>query len=173
MFDKSGSSTAQVFGNIVKVKPFKDNQGNVQSVDVTIINTREHKGNEYKNFTTVRVMNPKRAQYYNDTFNPGDQVFAQGATMTGSYQHKEYPIQITFSYMVVNEIQLSRGASKKTQEIFKQRRAEYEANNQPVGQDIPPQAELDQQAAAQQQQQAKPQPQYNEPPMDFDDDIPF
>lgn len=171
MYDKSGSSTAQVLGNIVKMKPFKDDQGRVQSVDVTIINTREHKNNEYKNFTTVRVMNPKRAQYYVDTFNPGDQVFVQGVTMTGSYQHKEYPIQITFSYMVVNEIHLSRGASKKTQEIFKQRRAEYEANNQPIGQDIPPQAELDQQAAA--QQQAKPQPQYNEPPMDFDDDIPF
>ena len=115
-------------------------------------------------------MNPKRAQYYVDTYNPGDQVFVQGITMTGSYQHKEYPVQISFSYMVVNEIHLSRGASKKTQEIFKQRRAQYEANNQPMGQDIPPQAELDQQTM---QQQARSQQQCNNPPMDFEDDIPF
>ena len=104
----------------------------------------------------------KLAQY----LTKGSQV-----SVTGSFQLDEWEkdgVKHSRPVIIVNDMQLppqqKGGQGQQQQGGYQQSQQAPQQQQQQGGYRQPPQ---------QQQQQQQAQPQYNEPPMDFDDDIPF
>ena len=176
MHDKQGMMTTTGVGSIVNMKPWNTEEG-IIGANFTLITIREHKGKEIETFTNVRVMGGAKAKYLLETFHLGDQVMISGANAESRYPDKDIPNKTNvFKYIDADVFQLTRGATKATRAVFEARRAEREqqSGQQAPQQPTPPAAQHQAQASKPPQQAPQqPAPQYNEPPMDFDDDIPF
>lgn len=137
---------------------------------VTLVRVEQHKEEEYKHYLEVR-MSGNDAKYV-DRINKGDSLIIQGQMVT-TYQDVGRPDgrKEAKSILRCDAIQSHRLPSKET-------RQRIEGGNQqqaPQAQQQAPQQAPQQPVPADAQYSAPQQnaPQYNEPPQDFDDDIPF
>lgn len=130
---------------------------------VTLVRIEQHKEEEYKHYLEVRLSG-NNAKYV-ERINKGDSLVVQGQMVT-TYQDVGRPDgrKEPKSILRCDVIQSHRLPSKETRQRIeggRQQQAPQQAPQQPVPADA--------QYSAPQQNV----PQYNEPPTDFDDDIPF
>lgn len=113
----------------------------------------------------------KLAEVAGEYLHKGSQVYVEGQLQTRKWQNQQGQDQYTTEVVVQGfngMMQMLGGRNGGSQNQPQQ-------SQQPSAQQPAPQQPSAQQPSAQQQaaQQPTPMPQYNEPPMDFDDDIPF
>ncbi|MGF1725757.1 single-stranded DNA-binding protein [Photobacterium nomapromontoriensis] len=122
----------------------------------------------------------KLAEVAGEYLRKGSQVYIEGQLQTRKWQNQQGQDQYTTEIVVqgFNGVMQMLGGRQGGQGQQQQQggwgqpqqpAAAPQQNYAPQNNNFAPA----QQSAPQQQQQAAPQPQYNEPPMDFDDDIPF
>lgn len=171
MYDAEGNFTGCGNGSITRKWINKTNEGHYFG-EVTIVTKRVHKDKEYKTYHALQVNGPIAKQLYH-WYNEGDQIIVTG-DMVDDHSRSVLayntdaqgnavgePFKIPKKMLAVRT--LSGGKlTKKTMEV---RKAAYEAKQgKSQGEPAPAQP---------QQQMTQPQQTQNEPPVDFDDDIPF
>ena len=113
----------------------------------------------------------KLAEVAGEYLRKGSQVYIEGQLQTRKWQDQSGQDRFTTEVVVQGFNGVMQMLGGKTQG-GNQQQAPQQQQRQPMQQ--PQQAPQQQQYAPQQnQQQQQAQPQYNEPPMDFDDEIPF
>ncbi|QWX10238.1 single-stranded DNA-binding protein [Vibrio phage vB_VpP_BT-1011] len=142
------------------------NGGAVANITVaTSESWRDKQSGEQKEKTEWHrvVLFGKLAEVAGEYLRKGSQVYIEGQLQTRKWQNQQGQDQYTTEIVVQGfngVMQMIGGSSQGGQQ---------QSNHQQVGRDQPQQP---QQSAPRQQSQPQ-QPQYNEPPMSFDDDIPF
>ena len=111
----------------------------------------------------------KLAEVAGEYLRKGSQVYIEGQLQTRKWQDQSGQDRFTTEVVVQGFNGTMQMLGGKAQGGNQQQAPQQPQQRPPMQQ--PQQAPQQQQYAPQQQQQA--QPQYNEPPMDFDDDIPF
>ncbi|MCD9486001.1 single-stranded DNA-binding protein [Photobacterium iliopiscarium] len=126
----------------------------------------------------------KTAEFVGEYVNKGTQLYVEGQLQTRKWQNQQGQDQYTTEVVVrwpAGELQIlgsrngSQGAPMGGQQQ-QQNQGSWGQPQQPAAapqQNYAPQQPQQHQAAPQQSAPQQPQQQYNEPPMDFDDDIPF
>lgn len=180
MYDAEGNFTGCGNGNITRKWINKTNEGHYFG-EVTIVTKRVHKDKEYKTYHALQVNGPIAKQLYH-WYNEGDQIIVTGDmvddhtrsvlayNMDAQGNPVGEPFKIPKKMLAVRTL----SGGKLTKKTMDARKAAHEAKQGQAqsGQNTPQQPQS--QAPAQpQQQMAQPQQPQNEPPMDFDDDIPF
>lgn len=126
------------------------------------------------------VMFRRLAEIAGEYLRKGSKVYLEGKLQTRKWQDQSGQDRYT-TEIVANEMQMldSRGAGQGQGQPMGQSGQPQQGswNQQPApqqgyGQQAPQQS-APQQAAPKPAPQQQPQPSYNEPPLDFDDDIPF
>ncbi|PSV11996.1 single-stranded DNA-binding protein [Photobacterium leiognathi] len=119
----------------------------------------------------------KLAEVAGEYLRKGSQVYIEGQLQTRKWQNKQGQDQYTTEVVVQGfngTMQMLGGRQNQGNQPMgggqQQQGGGWGQPQQPAAQSYAPQQQQQQQAPA---QQPAPQPQYNEPPMDFDDDIPF
>ena len=113
----------------------------------------------------------KLAEVAGEYLRKGSQIYIEGQLQTRKWQDQSGQDRFTTEVVVQGFNGVMQMLGGKTQG-GNQQQAPQQQQRQPMQQ--PQQAPQQQQYAPQQnQQQQQAQPQYNEPPMDFDDEIPF
>ncbi|PSU46998.1 single-stranded DNA-binding protein [Photobacterium frigidiphilum] len=124
----------------------------------------------------------KLAEVAGEYLRKGSQVYIEGQLQTRKWQNQQGQDQYTTEVVVQGfngVMQMLGGRQGGGQGQQQQQQGNWGKPQQPAAapqQNFAPQQQQQQQAPQQQQQQQapqQPQQQYNEPPMDFDDDIPF
>ena len=125
----------------------------------------------------------KLAEVAGEYLRKGSQVYVEGQLQTRKWQDQSGQDRFTTEVVVQGfngVMQMlggrSQGAPAGGQQQQQQQQGNWGQPQQPAQQNnFAPQQQQQQapQQAPQQQAPQAPQPQYNEPPMDFDDDIPF
>ncbi|WP_318439711.1 single-stranded DNA-binding protein [Photobacterium leiognathi] len=116
----------------------------------------------------------KLAEVAGEYLRKGSQVYIEGQLQTRKWQNQQGQDQYTTEVVVQGfngTMQMLGGRQNQGNQPMgggQQQQGGWGQPQQPAAQSYAPQQQ--QQAPA---QQPAPQPQYNEPPMDFDDDIPF
>lgn len=128
---------------------------------VTVVTKSKTQNGEVKDFLNVRLTGWDAKRVLEKT-NPGDGLDIVGTLRSGLNQQNQ-----TYMFVEPSMLQINLN-TKKSIEAAKTR-SQSQAQPQYPQQPMEPAAQH--QAQPQYQQQA--QPQYNEPPQDFDDDIPF
>ncbi|KLV06149.1 single-stranded DNA-binding protein [Photobacterium aquae] len=119
----------------------------------------------------------KLAEVAGEYLRKGSQVYIEGQLQTRKWQNQQGQDQYTTEIVVqgFNGVMQMLGGRQGGQGApmgGQQQQGGWGQPQQPAAQQQS-YAPQQQSAPQQPQQQAAPQPQYNEPPMDFDDDIPF
>ncbi len=127
------------------------------------------------------VMYGKLAEVAGEYLRKGSQVYIEGQLQTRKWQDQSG--QDRYSTEVVVQgfngvMQMLGGGHGGQQQQQQQQQGGWGQPQQPQRQQQPPQQQQqggwgNERQPQQQQRQQQPQQQYNEPPMDFDDDIPF
>ena len=112
----------------------------------------------------------KLAEVAGEYLRKGSQVYIEGQLQTRKWQDQSGQDRFTTEVVVQGFNGVMQMLGGKTQG-GNQQQAPQQQQRQPMQQ--PQQAPQQQQYAPQQNQQQQQAPQYNEPPMDFDDEIPF
>ncbi|WP_305843819.1 single-stranded DNA-binding protein [Photobacterium leiognathi] len=119
----------------------------------------------------------KLAEVAGEYLRKGSQVYIEGQLQTRKWQNQQGQDQYTTEVVVQGfngTMQMLGGRQNQGNQPMgggqQQQGGGWGQPQQPAAQSYAPQQQQQQQVPA---QQPAPQPQYNEPPMDFDDDIPF
>ncbi|PSW56423.1 single-stranded DNA-binding protein [Photobacterium leiognathi] len=119
----------------------------------------------------------KLAEVAGEYLRKGSQVYIEGQLQTRKWQNQQGQDQYTTEVVVQGfngTMQMLGGRQNQGNQPMgggqQQQGGGWGQPQQPAAQSYAPQQQQQQQAPA---QQPASQPQYNEPPMDFDDDIPF
>jgi single-strand DNA-binding protein len=122
----------------------------------------------------------KLAEVAGEYLRKGSQVYIEGQLQTRKWQNQQGQDQYTTEVVVqgFNGVMQMLGGRQGGGQQQQQQQGNWGKPQQPAAapqQNFAPQQQQQQAPQQQQQQQApqQPQQQYNEPPMDFDDDIPF
>ncbi|WP_318487625.1 single-stranded DNA-binding protein [Photobacterium leiognathi] len=120
----------------------------------------------------------KLAEVAGEYLRKGSQVYIEGQLQTRKWQNQQGQDQYTTEVVVQGfngTMQMLGGRQNQGNQPMgggqQQQGGGWGQPQQPAAQSYAPQQQQQQQQAP--AQQSAPQPQYNEPPMDFDDDIPF
>ncbi len=116
----------------------------------------------------------KLAEVAGEYLRKGSQVYIEGQLQTRKWQDQSGQERYTTEVVVQGfngVMQMLGGRQGSGGQAQSQPGMQAQQQNSGWGQPQQPQSQAAQQQ--QPQQQSAPQPQYNEPPMDFDDDIPF
>lgn len=125
------------------------------------------------------VLFGKLAEVAGEYLRKGSQVYIEGQLQTRKWQNQQGQDQYTTEIVVQGfngVMQMLGGRQNQGGQGMgapmggQQQQGGWGQPQQPAAQNFAPQQQQQQQAPA---QQPAPQQQYNEPPMDFDDDIPF
>ncbi|HCG6030327.1 TPA: single-stranded DNA-binding protein [Vibrio parahaemolyticus] len=128
------------------------------------------------------VMYGKLAEVAGEYLRKGSQVYIEGQLQTRKWQDQSGQDRYSTEVVVqgFNGVMQMLGGGHGGQQQQQQQQGGWGQPQQPQRQQQPPQQQQQQQGGwgnerqpQQQQRQQQPQQQYNEPPMDFDDDIPF
>lgn len=161
MFNKEG--LFRVFASGAVVRKHCGVHNNQPYAYITLVRVEQHKEQEYKHYADVRLSG-NDAKYVESSVNKGDSIILEGQLVT-TYQGEEGNKQ---AKMIVraDSIQSHRLPSGATMARIQGGRDQAQQPSQPV----PAEAQQAPQNAPQQMQAPQSQQQ---PPMDFDDDIPF
>ncbi|EHV9720293.1 single-stranded DNA-binding protein [Vibrio parahaemolyticus] len=128
------------------------------------------------------VMYGKLAEVAGEYLRKGSQVYIEGQLQTRKWQDQSGQDRYSTEVVVqgFNGVMQMLGGGHGGQQQQQQQQGGWGQPQQPQRQQQPPQQQQQggwgnerQPQQQQRQQQQQPQQQYNEPPMDFDDDIPF
>lgn len=180
MYQTEGSFMTVATGAVVRKKTGNNNGSDYAYL--TLVRKEVHKDVEYKHYLKVNVSG-FAAKHVHNNINLGDSVIVEGQMVTvykdvvGDPNGRKEAENV----LRANTVQSHRLPSQATRNRIEASRAQQQPQ-QPVPASAQHQTPQQQPQYApqqpQQQQQYRqaapqPQPQYNEPPMDFDDDIPF